>query len=62
MKVYCIFDCDQWKTRSSFSLICVCDEGHLQDMLHAIQLDHDYTDEDMQTYICIEDMKLNAFE
>ena len=61
MTIYCIYDCDEWKSRDSMRLICVCDDEHKADMLHAIQRDHSYTDEDMETYIFVEEMKLNDF-
>jgi len=61
MKVFVIFDCDEWKSRDSLRLICVCDAENLENMLRAIQRDHEYTDEDMEKYIYVEERQLNEF-
>lgn len=60
-KVYCIFDCDAWKSKSSMSLLCVCEADKLEAIMRKIQADHEYTDEDMEAYIYVEEMKLNHF-
>lgn len=54
-----VFDCDQWKSTASLRFICACTDDCLGDVLANIKADHDYTDEDMGTYIHIERTTLN---
>lgn len=57
--VYVIFDCDEWKSRSSMRLVCVCEPKKLAAVRDAIQAEREYTDEEMDTYIYIEKVALN---
>jgi hypothetical protein len=59
--VYVIFDCDEWKSKSSMRLIMVSTPDCLENNLATIKTEHDYTDEDMKTYIYIEEVELNYF-
>ena len=61
MKVYIVYDCDEWKTKDSFRFLAVCDRAHLDTMLEAIKADHEYTDDEMKTYIYIEETTLNTY-
>lgn len=58
-ELYVIYDCDEWKTRSSMRIIMLSDKEHLQENLKEIQSIRDYTDEDMETYIYTEVMEIN---
>lgn len=58
-KVYIIFDCDEWKSRNSMRLIMVSDTEHLKDNLSDIKFNKNYTDEDMETYIFIQEAEIN---
>ena len=59
MNLFVIYDCDEWKSRSSLRLIMVSDDEMLESNLASIKIDHDYTDDDMKTYILIEEVTLN---
>lgn len=61
MRINCIYDCDEWKSRSSMRLIALADGNHLEDVLSKIKEEHGYDDEDMETYIHIEDLELNNY-
>jgi hypothetical protein len=58
--VHCIYDCDEWKSRESMRLIMVSDEEHFRYNMHNIQADHEYTDEEMDKYIFVEEMEINT--
>lgn len=59
MELFVIYDCDEWKSRSSLRLIMVSDAEMLESNLATIKRDHDYTDDDMGTYIFVEEVTLN---
>lgn len=59
--VFVIFDCDQWKSKQSMRLIMVSSEEKLESNLATIKADHGYTDEDMETYIYVEEVYLDTF-
>lgn len=62
MNVHVIFACDRWKSKDSMRLIMVSDVENLEKNLAAIQSAWEYTDEDMKTYIHVEEVELNEFD
>lgn len=58
-KVIAIFDCDEWKSTDSLRLIMISDEEHLKENLKKIKKDHEYSKEDMETYIYMEELHIN---
>ena len=58
--IHLYYDCDEWKSKSSMRLICVCDNEHVEEMYQAIKEEHEYTDEDMDMYIYHECRELNV--
>lgn len=58
--IHLFFDCDEWKTNDSMRLICVCDSEHVEQVYQEIQEDHEYTDEEMDTYIYHDVRELNV--
>lgn len=59
MDLFVIYDCDKWKSRSSLRLIMVSDAKTLESNLATIKRDRNYTDDDMETYIFVEEVTLN---
>ena len=62
MHLYVLYHCNQWHEYSSFRLIGVVDESACYQALKDIQEELDYTDEDMETYIHIDEMELNELD
>jgi hypothetical protein len=60
MTIYIIFDCNQWKSRDSMRFLATADEKNLDSILATIQRDKEYTPQDMETYIYIEETTLNT--
>lgn len=59
--IFVIFDCDQWKSWCSMRFIMVSDEDNLERNLAVIKKKREYSDEDMETYIYIENAYMNDF-
>lgn len=59
--VFVIFDCDEWKSKDSMRLLMVSSEEKLDSNLATIKADHEYTDEDMEKYIYVEEVYMNTF-
>ena len=59
MWVYVIFHCDQWQSYESMRLIGVATKSSLNRVLRAIQKKLKYSDEDMETYIYVQETKTN---
>lgn len=59
MQVLVWFDCDEWKSYSSCRLIGVCDKKQRNKFYDMIKESHNYNDEDMELYICVEERELN---
>ena len=59
MWVFVIFHCDQWQSYSSMRLIGVATKSQLKHVLHAIKKKLRYSDDDMDTYIYVEETKTN---
>lgn len=58
MTIYIIYDCDEWKSRSSMRFICATGEEHKEIALDQIKDARGYTDDEMKTFIFIEETKL----
>lgn len=59
MTVYVIFHCDQWQSYESMRLIGTATDSNLVEVLNAIQKKLKYSDEDMETYIYVEETTPN---
>lgn len=59
MDLFLIYDCDEWKSLSSLRLIMVSDAKMLESNLATIKRERNYTDDDMEIYIFVEEMTLN---
>ena len=62
MLVYVIFHCDEWKSYDSRRLIGTATKSSLQHVLNVIKRKKKYSDEDMQTYIDIDETFTNDVE
>lgn len=62
MKVYVINHCNEWHDYSSFRLIGVVEENELDGALEQIKKECDYNDEEMETYIDINEVELNELD
>ena len=62
MKVFVINHCNEWHEYSSFKFIGVVDEDNIDFTLSQIKKECDYTDEDMETYIDINEVELNELD
>lgn len=62
MDLYVFFDCNEWKEYSSFRFICVVDHDHYMDAYEKIKKERGYSDEEMETFIYIEETTLNDLE
>lgn len=59
MKVMVIFHCNEWQSYDSFRLIGVATKSNLKKALNKIKKVCNYTDDDMKTYIAVEEQELN---
>lgn len=57
--LYVINHCNEWHEYSSFHLIGVVDENHLEKALKQIKRDCGYSKQDMQDYIDVNEILLN---
>lgn len=62
MTLYVLFHCNEWHEYSSFKLIGVVDEAHLQEALLTIRTEQQYSIEDMKDYIHTEKIELNDLD
>lgn len=62
MTIYIIFDCDEWKSRDSMRFLATADEKNLDSILATIQKDHEYSREEMETYIHVLETTLNTID
>jgi len=62
MPVYVIFHCDQWQSYESMRLIGVATKSKLKHVLNVIKKTLHYSDEDMKTYIYIEEATTNDIQ
>ena len=56
MTYYAIYDCNEHKERSSFRLIGIADLLHMEDYLNEIKHEYEYSDQDMEDFIFIENL------
>ena len=61
-EVIAFWDCDEWKSKDSMRLIAIAEVDNAPDIWLKIKSEHDYTDEDMETYIYTETFTLNEYE
>lgn len=57
--VYAIFTCDEHKMRDSMYLVAIADDEGLSAVYEAIAHKYGYSEEDMETYTCTEELNLN---
>lgn len=57
--VYAVFSCDEHKMHSSMRLEAVADDEGLSAVYEAIAHKYGYSEEDMKTYIYVEELELN---
>ena len=62
MKVYVLFHCDEWKSYSSYRLIGVVSELCLENAYRKIKEECNYDDEEMETYIAVEECDMDNLE
>lgn len=58
MKIVLFFDCDEWKSCASMRFICAARIEEKEKVLKQIQNARDYTAEEMERYIYIEETEL----
>ncbi len=59
MKVYVLFHCDAWKNRDSYRLIGVVSKTALKKALNKIQKECDYSKNELDAYVAIEECDMN---
>lgn len=62
MKYYVINHCNEWHEYSSFRLIGVLDENHLEKALRKIKRVLCYSKKDMEDYIDVSHIELNELD
>ena len=62
MTVYVINHCNKWHEYSGFRFIGVVDENELDNALNKIKQECDYDDNDMETYIDVNEVELNELD
>lgn len=62
MTLHVIYHCNEWQEYSSFRLIGIVDSDHLDKSLKKIKRECGYTNEEMNTYIFVEMVKLNELD
>lgn len=62
MKLYVINHCNAWHEYSSFNLIGVVTKTNLKRALNKIKKECNYTKEDMETYIDINEVETNELD
>jgi len=57
--VYAVFSCDEHKMHSSMRLEAVADDEGLSAVYEELAHKYNYSEQDMETYTCTEELKLN---
>lgn len=58
--VYAIFTCDEHKMRDSMRLVAVADDDGLSAVYEDLAHKYNYSEQDMETYITVEELTLNV--